>query len=160
MLAHKIDKFKPLLTRVENKTIDAIIEASKEDLLEATSTEEVSHIEALADEINFDDFMKVDLRIAKIIKAEAVPKSTKLLKLTLDVGDHQRIVFSGIKDNYKPEEIEGRLTVVVANLKPRKMRFGLSEGMVLCAGGINSQGDDSIYLLSAESGAQPGMRIT
>jgi len=157
LLSHKINKFKPLLKRVESKTIEAIVEASKEDLLEATSSTD-SKIEMLSDEISFDDFIKVDLRIAKISNAEVVEGSTKLLKLTLDLGDHTRTVFSGIKDAYKPDEIKNRLTIVVANLKPRKMRFGVSEGMVLCASGKTD--GEGIYLLDVDSGATPGMRIT
>ena len=159
LLAHKINKFKPLLNRVENKTIEAIVAASKEDLLEAkTDSSENNSIETLSEEINFDDFIKIDLRIALISNAEAVEGSKKLLKLTLDLGDHNRTVFSGIKDAYDPEKIKGRLTIVVANLKPRKMRFGVSEGMVLCASGKTD--GEGIYLLDVDSGATPGMRIT
>ena len=106
-------------------------------------------------EIEFDDFAKVDLRIALIAKAEHVEGADKLLKLTLDLGEEQRTVFSGIKDAYSPEDLEGKLTVMVANLKPRKMRFGLSEGMVLAAG----PGGKNIYLLEPHTGAVPGMRI-
>ena len=115
-----------------------------------------SSIEAIAPEIVFDDFAKLDLRIARIVAAEPVEKSDKLLRLTLDLGSEQRNVFSGIASAYKPEDLEGRLTVMVANLAPRKMRFGLSEGMVLCAG------DDAagLYLLDPDSGAKPGMRVT
>ena len=159
LLAHKINKFKPLLNRVESKTIEAIVEASKEDLLaENNDTSQNESIEKLADEISFDDFIKIDLRIARITNAELVEGSKKLLKLTLDVGDHTRTVFSGIKDTYAPEDIKDRLTIVVANLKARKMRFGISEGMVLCASGKTD--GEGIYLLSADSGATPGMRIT
>ena len=159
LLAHKINKFKPLLNRVEIKTIEAIVAASKEDLLEAkTDSSENNSIVTLSEEINFDDFIKIDLRIALISNAEAVEGSKKLLKLTLDLGDHNRTVFSGIKDAYDPEKIKGRLTIVVANLKPRKMRFGVSEGMVLCASGKTD--GEGIYLLDVDSGATPGMRIT
>lgn len=160
LLAHKIEKFVPLLTRVESKTIDKIIEASKEDLQESGKSPTQTNSPALEKEIQVDDFFKVDLRVARILKAESVEGSSKLLKLTLDVGDHQRVVFSGIKANYAPEAIEGRLTVVVANLKPRKMRFGVSEGMVLCASGKNSDGEEDIFLMNTDSGAQPGMRIS
>ncbi|MGB2271949.1 MAG: methionine--tRNA ligase subunit beta, partial [Pseudomonadales bacterium] len=110
---------------------------------------------SIAAEIEFDDFAKVDLRIALIAKAEHVEGADKLLKLTLDLGEEQRTVFSGIKDAYSPEDLEGKLTVMVANLKPRKMRFGLSEGMVLAAG----PGGKNIYLLEPHTGAIPGMRI-
>lgn len=161
---HAIEKFKPMMQRVDTKQIEALLEASREDVaaelaLQAgteESAQENSHLqeEPLADEINFDDFMKVDLRIAKIIKCEAVPKANKLLKLTLDLGGETRTVFSGIKSAYKPEELEGKLTVMVANLAPRQMKFGLSEGMVLAAG----DGGD-IYILEPHEGAQPGMRV-
>ncbi|MFA5494427.1 MAG: methionine--tRNA ligase subunit beta, partial [Porticoccaceae bacterium] len=110
--------------------------------------------EPLAAEIGFDDFIKVDLRVARIIRAAAVEGADTLLQLTLDLGGETRNVFSGIKSSYNPEELEGRLTVMVANLAPRKMRFGLSEGMVLAAGD-----NDGIYLLSPDSGAVPGMRV-
>ena len=115
-----------------------------------------SSIEKIAEEIVYDDFAKLDLRIAKIVSAKRVEKSDKLLQLTLDIGSETRNVFAGIAGAYKPEDIEGRLTVMVANLAPRKMRFGVSEGMVLCAG----SGDDELYLLNPESGAEPGMRIS
>ena len=105
--------------------------------------------------INIDDFMKVDLRIARIEKAEPVEGADKLLALTLDVGDSQRQVFAGIKAAYDPAELEGRHVVVVANLAPRKMRFGVSEGMVLAAG----PGGEDIFLLSPDDGAEPGMRV-
>jgi len=160
LLGQRIETFKPLLTRVNDKSIAAIVAASKEDLKQTNSVPSNTNIPALADEINIDDFVKIDLRIARIIKAEAVAEAKKLLKLTLDLGDHQRTVFSGIKANYQPQDLEGRLTVVVANLKPRKMRFGISEGMVLCASGKNSDNKEGIYLLDADSGATPGMRIT
>ena len=107
--------------------------------------------------INIDDFAKVELRVARIIAAEAVAGSDKLLKLTLDVGEPAaRTVFSGIRSAYDPATLPGRLTVVVANLAPRKMRFGVSEGMVLCASGEGP----GLFLLSPDSGATPGMRIT
>jgi len=99
--------------------------------------------------------MKTDLRVAKIVKAEHVEKAAKLLKLTLDIGGETRTVFSGIKSAYAPEALEGRLTVMVANLAPRKMRFGVSEGMVLAAGD-----DEGIYLLEPHTGAKPGQRVT
>ena len=102
-----------------------------------------------------NDFMKVDLRVALITKAAHVDGADKLLQLTLDIGGETRNVFSGIKSSYQPEDLEGRLTVLVANLAPRKMRFGVSEGMVLASGD-----KDGIYLLSPDSGAKPGQRIT
>jgi len=105
--------------------------------------------------IAIDDFNKLDLRVARIAKAEAVEGADKLLKLTLDLGDGTRTVFAGIKSAYAPEKLEGRLTVVVANLAPRKMKFGVSEGMVLAASGDGP----GIFLVSPDTGAQPGMRV-
>ena len=162
---HAIETFKPMMQRVDDKQIEALLEASREDVakelaLQAGAEDETIQEdsplqkEPIADEINFDDFMKVDLRIAKIIKCEAVPKANKLLKLTLDLGGKTRTVFSGIKSAYKPEELEGKLTVMVANLAPRQMKFGLSEGMVLAAGD-----GSEIYILEPHEGAQPGMRV-
>ena len=110
----------------------------------------------IADTISIDDFSKIDLRIAKIINAEHVPGAEKLLKLTLDIGNEQRTVFAGIKSAYDPEQLKGRLTVMVANLAPRQMKFGLSEGMVLAAGGGNP---GELFILSPDDGAQPGMRV-
>ncbi|MEP4559237.1 methionine--tRNA ligase [Cobetia amphilecti] len=164
---HAINKFKPLLTRVEPERIDKMLEASREVLVEeqkikdgtakAEAAAAPSPLDAdpIADEIDFDTFMKTDLRVAKIVKAEHVEKAAKLLKLTLDIGGETRTVFSGIKSAYAPEALEGRLTVMVANLAPRKMRFGVSEGMVLAAGD-----DEGIYLLEPHTGAKPGQRVT
>ena len=115
-----------------------------------------SELEAIADEIEIGAFAKVDLRIARITKAERVPEADKLLKLTLDIGSETRTVFAGIKSAYEPADLEGRMTVMVANLKPRKMRFGVSEGMVLAAG----PGGDDLYILSPDEGASPGMRVS
>ncbi len=106
--------------------------------------------------ISIDEFKRVDLRVARILNAETVAGADKLLKLTLDLGTERRTVFAGIKSAYDPEALKGRLTVMVANLAPRKMKFGLSEGMVLAASGEAP----GLYLLSADSGATPGMRIT
>jgi methionyl-tRNA synthetase len=160
LLDHKINKFKPLLTRVEKEKVDAMIEDSKEDLQAQPVSNEPKiesqlDIDPIADEITIDDFMKVDLRVAKIIKAKHVEGADKLLQLTLDIGGETRNVFAGIKVAYEPSELEGRLTVMVANLAPRKMRFGVSEGMVLAAGARK----DEIYILSPDNGAFPGMRI-
>ncbi|WP_405278762.1 methionine--tRNA ligase [Cobetia sp. Ld8] len=164
---HAINKFKPLLTRIEPERIDKMLEASREVLVEeqkikdgtakAEAAAAPSPLDAdpIADEIDFDTFMKTDLRVAKIVKAEHVEKAAKLLKLTLDIGGETRTVFSGIKSAYAPEALEGRLTVMVANLAPRKMRFGVSEGMVLAAGD-----DEGIYLLEPHTGAKPGQRVT
>ncbi|SFU01287.1 methionine--tRNA ligase [Halomonas saccharevitans] len=159
LVDHEIAKFKPLMTRVERDKIDAMMEASKEDLVEEQKLKEAAKgplaETPIADEITFDDFAKVDLRIARIAKAEYVEKADKLLKLTLDLGGESRTVFAGIRAAYAPEALEGRLTVMVANLAPRKMRFGVSEGMVLAAGN-----DDGITLLSPDAGAEPGQRVS
>lgn len=153
----KINEFKPLLTRVEKDKVDAMIEAGKEALATAAPKAEAkaSDVEPIAAEIDFNDFAKVDLRIALIANAEHVEGSDKLLRLTLDLGGETRNVFSGIKSAYKPEDLVGKLTVMVANLKPRKMKFGMSEGMVLAAG----PGDKEIYLLEPHAGAKPGQRV-
>jgi methionyl-tRNA synthetase len=156
LLNHQLNDFIPLMTRVEPDKIAAIIEASKENLEKTAAPVVVKEKQfaPIADTIDITDFGKLDLRIAKIIKAESVEGADKLLHLTVDIGDETRSIFAGIKSAYSPEQLEGRLTLVVANLAPRKMRFGLSEGMVLAAGG-----DDGIYLLSPDSGAVAGMRV-
>jgi len=153
----KINEFKPLLTRIEKDKVDAMIDASKEALATAAPKveEKTSVLEPIAAEIDFNDFAKVDLRIALIANAEHVDGSDKLLRLTLDLGGETRNVFSGIKSAYDPKDLVGKLTVVVANLKPRKMKFGMSEGMVLAAG----PGDKEIYLLEPHAGAKPGQRV-
>ena len=159
MLDVPINAFQPLMTRVDPLKVDSVIEASKESLQPAmaeSTTKPGAAIEGLADEITIDDFMKVDLRIARIISAEFIPEADKLLKLTVDIGNETRTIFAGIKSAYDPSQLEGRLTVVVANLKPRKMRFGTSEGMVLAAG----PGGEDLYVLEPDDGAQPGMRVT
>jgi methionyl-tRNA synthetase len=156
LLAHDINTFEPLLTRIEKQQIDAITEASIENM--PAETETITGPLAddpIADEISFDDFAKVDLRIAKIVKAEHVDGADKLLQLTLDIGGETRNVFAGIKSAYKPEDLAGKLTVMVANLAPRKMRFGISEGMVLAAG----PGGKELYILNPDTGAVPGMKV-
>jgi len=155
---HGINKFQPLMSRVDMAQIEKMLDASKEQLPAAEVPAEAAPetpLEPISPEIEFDDFAKVDLRVVKIIKAEHVKGADKLLRLTLDVGHGERNVFAGIKSAYAPEELEGRLTVMVANLKARKMKFGLSEGMVLAAG----PGGKDIFILSPDSGATPGMRI-
>jgi len=158
---HQLKPFKALMSRIEPAKVEAMIAASKEDLLAAeANTAPAGNGELAKDplsaEIEFDTFAAVDLRVALIVKAEAVPGADKLLQLTLDIGDERRNVFSGIKSAYPdPSQLEGRLTMMVANLKPRKMRFGVSEGMVMAAG----PGGEEIYLLSPDSGAKPGQRI-
>ncbi|MBT8095747.1 MAG: methionine--tRNA ligase [Woeseia sp.] len=146
LLGRRINAYKPLLTRVEQKQVDAMIEQSKPA---AAAVAEQN------DTIGIDDFMKIDLRVARIDKAEPVEGADKLLQLTLNLGDSERKVFAGIKSAYRPEDLVGRHVVAVANLAPRKMRFGISEGMVLAAG----PGGKDIFLLSADSGAEPGMRV-
>ena len=159
LLDHDINKFKPLMQRVEKDSIDKIVDASKENLSVTQTSkkkiEKTSSMEPIAAEIEFEDFAKIDLRIAKIVKAEHVEKADKLLQLTLDIGNETRNVFAGIKSAYSPEDLEGKLTVMVANLKPRKMRFGMSEGMVLAAG----PGGKDLWILNPDDGAQPGMKV-
>lgn len=159
---HSLNPFQALMTRIDPVKVQAMTDASKQDLAAAqdpaapaTGNGELVK-DPLAAEIDFDAFAAVDLRVALILKAEAVEGADKLLRLTLDIGDEQRNVFSGIKSAYPdPAALEGRLTMMIANLKPRKMRFGISEGMVMAAG----PGGEEIYLLSPDSGAKPGQRI-
>ncbi len=158
LTGHTIKKFKHMLTRVEQKQIDDMLEQAKKELVPLSDTKTISGQLAddpIRDTIEFDDFTKVDLRVALIAKAEHVEGADKLLQLTLDLGGETRNVFAGIKSAYQPEDLEGRLTVMVANLAPRKMRFGVSEGMVLAAG----PGGKDLWILSPDSGAKPGMRI-
>ena len=159
LLDHRIEKFKPLMTRIEPASVEAMVAASREHL-EATDAASATTTGPLADEpiaatIQYDEFARLDLRVARIVKAESVEKADKLLALTLDLGGETRNVFAGIKSAYAPEDLEGRLTVMVANLAPRKMRFGVSEGMVLAAG----PGGKELFILEPDSGAQPGMRV-
>ncbi len=159
MLGVSVKTFQPLLTRVDPVKVQAVIDASKESLKPAKSesgTKPGVAIEPLAEEITIDDFQKLDLRVAKIVAAEAIPEADKLLKLTLDIGNENRTVFAGIKSAYDAEKLVGQMTVMVANLKPRKMRFGTSEGMVLAAG----PGGKELYILEPDEGATPGMRVT
>ena len=160
LLGHTISKFKPMLQRIETAQIDKMVEASKQrESAPAPTSAQTTGKPAAPDEasdvISIDDFMKVQLKVARIVEAAPVEGADKLLQLTLDVGDHQRQVFSGIKAAYQAEDLVGRLTVVVANLAPRKMRFGVSQGMVLAAG----PGGSDIFLLSPDSGAEPGMDV-
>jgi methionyl-tRNA synthetase len=148
LLGATINKFKPLLTRVEQTQIDSMVDQSKETTGETKTVTDDNTI-------SIDDFMKVDLRIARIDEASPVEGADKLLALTLNLGDSTRQVFAGIKAAYDAESLVGRQVIVVANLAPRKMRFGVSEGMVLAAG----PGGEDIFLLSPDDGAEPGMRI-
>lgn len=171
LLDHRIKKFQPLLSRVEQERIDAMLKAAaseaalEEQVAASTKQAPAQAASTAADNqqspiIEIDDFNKVELRVAKIVQAKEVPGAEKLLELTLDLGpdygDKQlRTVFAGIKAAYSPDQLEGRLTVMVANLAPRKMRFGVSEGMVLAAG----PGGSDICLLRPDDGARPGMRV-
>jgi methionyl-tRNA synthetase len=152
LLSHPINKFKPLLMRVEPEQVERLVEQSQESTPVSNNDAKQKDDD---DTISIDDFMKVDLRIARIEKAEPVEGADKLLALTLNVGDSSRNVFAGIKAAYEPESLVGRHVVVVANLAPRKMRFGVSEGMVLASG----PGGEEIFLLSPDDGAKPGMRV-
>ena len=148
LLSSSIAKYKPLLTRVETDQIQRIVEQSRESItVPPNQTDDNT--------IGIDEFTKVDLRIARIEKAESVEGADKLLALTLNVGDSERQVFAGIKAAYAADSLIGRHVIVVANLAPRKMRFGVSEGMVLAAG----PGGEDIFLLSPDEGAKPGMRV-
>jgi len=181
---HTINTYQHLATRLDPKLIEAMVAANQESLKPMTDTHsETRHAEhqqntpspqpspggrgsereghsptldPIAETINIDDFSKIDLRVARIVNAEHVETANKLLKLTLDIGEENpRTVFAGIKSAYDPEKLKGRMTVMVANLAPRKMKFGLSEGMVLAASGETP----GLFILSPDDGAQPGMRI-
>lgn len=152
LVNHTIHDYVPLINRIELNEVNTMIDAPKPEQNPTTPV-----TTAVSNEITIDDFTKIDLRIAKIIEAESVPEADKLVRLTLDLGTlGKRQVFAGIKSAYAPEQLLGQLTVVVSNLKPRKMRFGMSEGMVLAASGEEGPG---IYLLNPHEGAQPGMRV-
>ncbi len=158
---HTVNPYAHLMTRVEPAMLDKLFEpAAEEAAATAAVAAAAANIEPLADEIKIDDFAKVDLRIAKIVDCETVEGSDKLLRLTLDVGEgRMRNVFSGIKSAYKPEDLKGKLTVLVANLAPRKMKFGVSEGMVLAASAADEKANPGLYILEPWPGAEPGMRI-
>lgn len=171
LAGHEIAPFKAMMQRVELDKVNAMVADSKDNLqvtVDAPKTAapektvESSNVSSeplvndpISETINFDDFAKIDLRIARIVKAEHVAEADKLLKLQLDIGGETRQVFAGIKSAYSPEDLEGKLTVMVANLAPRKMRFGISEGMVLAAG----PGGSDLWILEPHEGAQPGMRV-
>ena len=163
----QIGEYKHLMQRVDSKQLDALFEppAPAQQALAAIESEaidatEIPGGEALAPTITIDDFAKVDLRIARIVDCAAVEGSTKLLRLTLDAGEGRlRNVFSGIASAYQPEQLKGKLTVLVANLAPRKMKFGVSEGMVLAASHADEKAQPGIHVLEPWPGAQPGMRV-
>ena len=151
--AHAIGSYQHLMQRVDPKLLEELFAAPEPEKL-------IPGGEDIAPEIKIDDFTKVDLRIARIVKAETVDGSTKLLRLTLDAGEGRtRNVFSGIAGAYKPEDLEGKLTVMVANLAPRKMKFGISEGMVLAASHADEKTNPGVFVLEPFPGAQPGMRV-
>ena len=156
LVGSSINRFQPLMKRIEQKSVAAMVEASR-DSLEGTPTAatEVDN-ESSAEEIGIDEFRKVDLRVARVVAAETVDGADKLLRLTLDLGGSRRQVLAGIRTAYDPEDLRDKLVVVVANLTPRKMRFGTSEGMILAAG----PGGEEIFLVSPDSGAVPGMQVT
>ena len=152
---HTIGEYRHLMQRVDPKQLDALLEPPP-----AAAAAPLPGGEAVAEEIGIADFTKTDLRIAKIVKAEVVEGSTKLLRLTLDVGEEKmRNVFSGIAAHYTPEQLTGKLTVMVANLAPRKMKFGISEGMVLAASHADEKAQPGVFVLEPFPGAQPGMRV-
>lgn len=171
LLGHTINAFTPLMTRVEKEKVDAMVDASKENLAPANSIPSPptggegqgeglaakKPVEQISPTVTIDDFLKIDMRVAKIVNAQHVPGADKLLQLTLDIGEEKlRNVFAGIKSAYpEPSMLIGRHTVMVANLAPRKMKFGMSEGMVLAAG----PGGADIFILSPDDGATPGMQV-
>jgi methionyl-tRNA synthetase len=172
MLGRTIGAYSHLMQRVDAKLVENLFDrpaappeaaqpaVATAAVAAATTDAQAADIEELAPEISIDDFTKIDLRVARIVNAEHVEGSTKLLRLTLDVGEGRlRNVFSGIKSAYQPEQLIGKLTVLVANLAPRKMKFGVSEGMVLCASSKDEKANPGLYLLEPVSGAEPGMRI-
>lgn len=153
---HAINKYEHLMQRVEQKQVDDLIEANKQSIAAAPAAEE-SKYEKVAEQASFDDFMKIDMRVAKVLNCEAVEGSTKLLKFDLDFGFEQRIIFSGIAASYSnPAELNGRMVIAVANFAPRKMaKFGVSEGMILSA----ATADGKLKLLDVDAGAQPGDKV-
>ena len=172
MLGRTIGAYSHLMTRMDAKMIEALFDAPQAAPAVAAPAGDAANdaaapeaataaaIEELAPEIKIDDFLKVDLRIAKIVNCELVDGSDKLLRLTLDAGEGRlRNVFSGIRSAYQPEELIGKLTVLVANLAPRKMKFGISEGMVMAASAADEKANPGIYILNPWPGAEPGMRI-
>lgn len=169
LVSHEIAQFQPLMQRVDPKAVAAMVDASKESLgapaPQATKSAKKRNLPRKAaptpavgeaEIIGIEDFLKVDLRVAQVVEAGTVEGSDKLLQLTLDVGEAEpRNVFSGIRSQYAPEDLKGKLVVMVANLAPRKMRFGISNGMVLAAG--NGEG---IFIISPDSGAKPGDKVS
>jgi len=161
LLDHAIERYVPMMTRIESDSVERILEATRESGAAtgaagaSVADTEAEPCEPLKPEITIEDFQKIDLRVARIVEAKPVEGADKLIELTLDIGLETRTVFAGIKSAYTPEQLTGRLTVMVANLKPRKMRFGLSSGMVLAAG----PGGSDLFVLTPDEGAAPGMRV-
>jgi methionyl-tRNA synthetase len=173
LVDHAIERYVPMMTRIDPVQVEKVLEATRTAAppptamlasagasvaASAARSAEASvetSVEPLADEITIEDFQKIDLRVATIIEAKSVEGADKLVELTLDIGLETRTVFAGIKAAYSPEDLVGRQTVMVANLKPRKMRFGLSSGMVLAAG----PGGSDLFVLRPDEGATPGMRV-
>ncbi len=151
LLGTKIERFKALLQRVETKQIEKMIDETRDDVAAQAAPQEDTD-----QRIDIETFARVDMRVAKIVAASQVEGADKLLRLSVDLGNEKREILSGIRSAYEPADLEGRLVIVVANLKPRKMRFGTSDGMVLAAGA----GKSEIFLLSPDSGAEPGMKVT
>jgi methionyl-tRNA synthetase len=163
LLATAVRPFQHMLQRVDRKKVDAMIEASKDEPQPTepstgapAETDAFLRAEPIGDAISIDQFAQVDLRVARVLTAEEVPDARKLLKLTVSLGgDERRTVFAWIKQAYDPKQLQGRLVILAANLAPRQMKFGTSEGMILAAG----PGGSDVFLLSVDSGAQPGQRV-
>lgn len=170
LLKHRIQAFQPLITRIDPAQIEAMKMAAQQDIQQSSqpaTAQATTAAPATADTatpaqaqektyISIDDFNKIDLRIAKVVEADSVEGADKLLRLKVDVGGETRQIFAGIKSTFQPEQLIGKQVVIVANLAPRKMRFGLSEGMVIVASGTE---DNRLYLVSPEEGAKPGMKV-
>jgi methionyl-tRNA synthetase len=154
LLDRPIARYQPLATRLDPEAVASLVEPTPESPAAPARTASGG----VPATISIDDFARLDLRVARVARAELVEGSDKLLRLTLDLGGEQRTVFSGIRAAYRPEQLTDRLVVVIANLAPRKMRFGVSQGMVLCAGSDDDA--SAVFLLAADSGAQPGMKVT
>lgn len=156
LVNHAINEFQPLAQRIDKKQIEVLKMAAQEDVEKSSAP--VAPAEEKKSFISIDDFAKIDLRVAKVLHAEHVEGAEKLLRLEVDTGNGKRQVFAGIKSAYQPEQLVGKLVVMVANLEPRKMRFGVSEGMILAASPEGGNGKD-IWIVSPESGAEPGMKV-
>jgi methionyl-tRNA synthetase len=156
LLDHSIREFQPLITRIDVKQIEAMKMAAQQDIEQSTQTTAQPVVPEKNEYISIDDFSKIDLRIANVLEAEAVEGADKLLRLKVDIGKETRQIFAGIKSSYQPEQLIGKQVVIVANLAPRKMRFGMSEGMVIVASGEDG---GQLFIVSPEEGAMPGMKV-